>query len=144
MISLGDSSPGCNSGVAAHLFECLDEARGHLVELAGVVTGEMVEHVAAFAGYAEDGAALVVCIDGAGQQAFALGAVDELDGAVVLQAEAGGGVGDGDGRALRSACNLQQELMLLRLKAGGEGRAFTEVEEAAQLMAEVGECAEEA
>jgi hypothetical protein len=129
--------------VEADVFESLDQGWRQLVQFAGVIAGEAFEDATALAGDTEDGAALVDCVLGAGEEALTLGAIDEFDDAVVLEAEAGGGVGDGYGRRFRSACDLQKKLMLLRLESGGEGCALGEVKEAAQLEAEVGESAEE-
>ena len=102
------------------LIECLHETRGEIVEFASVIAGKLVEDVAAFAGYAQDGAAGVAGIDRALEQVFALGAVDKLDDAIVLQLEASRSVGDGDGSALGRTGNLQKQLMLLGLQPGTE------------------------
>ena len=69
----------------------------HFVQLACVIARELVKDLPAFACQTEDGAALVVLIDGSFDKVFAFGAIDQLNGAVVLETEAARGVGDGDG-----------------------------------------------
>ena len=129
--------------MALDLLERRGKARGALGEFARVVAGEAGQKLATFAGDAEDGAATVFLIDGAFEKAFALAAVDELYGAVVLEAEALSGVGDGDGGGCGRAGDLEQELMLLWMEAGGKGGVLTEVGEGAKVVAELGEGLEE-
>src|ERR1700739_3160058 len=116
-----------------HVLEHLNAAGRKSVQLACVIAGEAFEDSAAFAGDAEDCAALVFEIDGAGEQAFGLGAVYEFDDAVVFEAEARGGVGDADGRRFRCSGDLEKKLMLLRLESGGEGGALRGEKEPAGL-----------
>jgi hypothetical protein len=125
------------------VFERLDEAWSQFVQLAGMIAGEAIENLTAFARDAEDDDSLVVGIGGAGEQTFVLGAVNELDDAVVLQAETGGGVGNAYGRCFGRSGDLQEELMLLRLKSSGKGGTLGEMKKAAQLKAEIGEGVEQ-
>lgn len=84
--------------MAPDVFERLDEAWCQFIQLACVIAGEAIENLTAFARDAKDDDSLVVGIGGAGEQTFVLGAVDELDDAVVLEAETRGGVGNAYGR----------------------------------------------
>jgi hypothetical protein len=77
--------------------------------------GKLTEDARALSRDAKQRAALVDAVDGAREKAFALGAVDKFDCAVVLEAEALSGVGDGDLGTVRRAGYLQEKLMLLRL-----------------------------
>ena len=68
-------------------------------------------------------------------EAVGLHAVDEADGAVVLDLEAGGEVADGEGFACVSAADDEHSLVLLGRDAGGEGGLLTEMEEVAEGVA---------
>ena len=125
------------------LFERGDEARGPLLELTGVIAGESREKASAFGGEAEENAALVSGIGGAGKEAFAHGAIDELDSAVVAETEPLGCPGDGDGDAGWCSRNLQEQLMLMGLETGVERGRLAELEEGAEGGAEFGERTEE-
>jgi hypothetical protein len=57
----------------------------------------------------------------------------------VAEAEAGGGVGDGGGDAVGGAGDLEQELMLLGGEVALGGGGFAELQEGAELVAELGE-----
>jgi hypothetical protein len=127
-------------GIAgADLPQSFDEARRHLIELARVNDGKPTENARALARDAKKRAALVDAVDVAREKTFALRAINKLDSAVVLEAETLGGVGDGDLGASGRAGYLEKKLMLLRLQSCGGGGEFTEVKEAAQLMAKLGE-----
>ena len=105
--------------------------------------GEPAQNLPAFGREVQNRAPLVAGIGFPGKKAFAGGAVDQLDGAVVPEAKALGGVGDGDRGALRRAGHLEQQLVLLRLQSDLRGGRLAELEEAAQFVAEVGQGAEE-
>lgn len=60
-------------------------------------------------------AAPVDGVDGADEQAFALAAVDQFNGAVVLESQALGNIGDGDGGGCGCAGHLEKKLVLLGL-----------------------------
>ena len=129
--------------MAADVIEGGGKAGGLVVELAEVIAGEAVEEALAFRSEAEQDAAAVGGVFGAAQEALMLGAVGELDDAVVAQAEALGGVGDGGWGAVGGAGDLEEQLVLLGMEADGDGGGFAEMEEAAELEAEVGEGGEE-
>jgi len=79
----------------------------------------------------------IVCVVLAAHKTARDGAIDELDGTVVLDGQPGGDVAHR--RRLvgsRQAFEGEQELVLLGFDAGRVGGAFREVEEAAQLEAE--------
>ncbi len=95
-----------------------------------------MEEAAALSSEMQEDDAAVLAV-GAAEEAGLFAALAELDDGVVAEAEAVGEVADG-GR-LGRAGDLEEELVLLRMKAGAAGGVFTEVEEEAELVAEVGE-----
>src|SRR5580658_6509531 len=105
--------------------------------------GKLTEDARALSRDAKQGAALVHTVGGAREKAFALGAVYKFDCAVVLEAEALSGVGDGDFGAVGRAGYLEKKLMLLRLQTCLGRGELTEVQEAAQLVTEFGESAQQ-
>jgi hypothetical protein len=123
--------------------ECSDEAWRQFVQFTGVIAGEAIENLAAFARDAEDYDALVVGIGGAGEQALIFGSVNEFDDAVVFKPEARGGISNAYGDRFVGSGDLQQELVLLRLESSGKGGILREMKKAAQLKAEVSERAEQ-
>lgn len=125
------------------MLQRMGQARRKDGEFPCVLAREACQERLAFACQAQDGAAAICRVFFARQETFPLGAVDEFDGAVVLDAQSLGHVGDGDGRALGRAGYLEQKLMLLRLKARCQSGLLAEVQEAPQLEAELGERAEE-
>jgi hypothetical protein len=125
------------------VFERLDEAWCQFIQFAGMIAGESIENLTAFARNAQDDDSLVVGIGGAGEQTFVLRTVNEFDYAVVLQAETRGGIGNAYGGCFGRSGDLQEELMLLRLKSSGKGGTLGEMKKTAQLKAEVSECAEQ-
>lgn len=88
----------------------------------------------------QDGAR-VSGIGGAADGTAALQAIDQFDGAVMLQKQAAGQFADRGRRSLRQALDGEQQLVLLRLQAGGAGLIFTELQELPQLVAELRESA---
>jgi hypothetical protein len=134
-ISLGLQGHG-RAGVKLDAAKRTDQPRRHFVQLARVVTGELLKDVPALARQAEDGATLIAVVDRSLDEVFAFGAIDQLNGAVVLETEMACSIGDGDGRAFGSTGNLKQKLMLLRLQAGGDGCIFTELKEFSEFESE--------
>jgi len=82
-----------------------------------------------------------VSLAGTPDETARLHAVDDLDRAVMPQLEALAEPPVGRRRARRHAAHGEQELVLLRLEAGGAGRLLAEAEEAAELVAELRQCA---
>jgi hypothetical protein len=105
------------------------QPRSHFVQFARVVTGESVKKLSALARETENGAALVILVDGSFDQVFALGAIDQLDGAIVLESEAACGIGNRNGRVIGSTGNLEKKLMLLWLQTSDDRCIFAELEE---------------
>ena len=95
-----------------------------------------MKDVPALARQSEDGATLVAVVDGSLDEVFALGAIDQLNGAVVLETEMACSIGDGDGRAFGSTGNLKQQLMLLRPQTGSDRGIFTELKEFSEFESE--------
>src|SRR5579864_3200787 len=90
-----------------------DQPWSHFVQFPRVIARELVKDLPALARHVEDGATLVVLVDGSFDQLFAFGAIDQFHGAVVPETETARSVGDRDGRAVGSSSNLKQKLMLL-------------------------------
>src|SRR5580692_6028919 len=105
--------------------------------------GKLTEDARALSRDATQRAALVDTVGVAREKAFALGAVYKFDCAVVLEAEALSGVGDGDLGSVGRAGYLEKKLMLLRLQSRVRCGRLTEVQEAAQLVTEFGESAQQ-
>jgi hypothetical protein len=109
----------------------------------GVEFGEGVEDGAAFFCDGEDDAAAVERVFGASEKTFGYGAVGELDDGVVAETETLGGVSDGDDGVWRRSGDLQQELMLLGVQIDLLGGLLAELQEGADLVAEVSQGLEE-
>ena len=120
-----------------------DQPWSQFVQFARVVAGEPVKNLPTFACQAEDGAALVVLVDGSLDEVFAFGAIDQLHSAVVLEAETAGSIGDRDGRAFSSTGNLEQKLVLLRLEASGDRCVFAELEKFSKFKSKFRQCDEQ-
>ena len=133
---LGPGAGGLGKGA-----EGFDQARGELVELLLVVFGELVEHARAGGRKLKDDNAPVDEVRFADKPAGVFAAGREFDRAVVFESEALGEVADGCGDSGLSSGDLQEKLVLLRSEAGAVGGFLGEVKEAAQDVAEVGECA---
>jgi hypothetical protein len=116
-----------------------DEPGGALVKFGGVVVGEVIEDAAADGSELQQDAAAVSGVVDAGEQASLFAALGELDDAVMAKAEADGGVGDGGGDAVGGSGDLQQELMLLGWEIALGGGCLAELQEGAELVAELGE-----
>jgi hypothetical protein len=105
----------------------------HFVQLARVIAGELLKDVAALARQAEDGATLVILVNGSFDEVFVFGAIDQFDGTVVSETETARSVGDRNECAFGCTGNLEQKLMLLRLQPGIDRCVFAELEEFAEL-----------
>jgi hypothetical protein len=109
----------------------------------GVVVGEGVQDRTALFCDGEEDAAAVERVFAAGEEAFGDGAVGELDYGVVAEAEALGGVGDGEDCVCGGAGDLQEELVLLGMQIDLLGGLLAEVEEGSELVAKVSESVQE-
>jgi hypothetical protein len=119
--------------------ERLDELRGELVELAGMIVRERAQNAASGGGETQDNHASVSGCAATGNEAEVFAAIAELDDAVMAQGEAIGEIADGSEGSARGSRNLKHELVLLRSEAG-VGRGFlTEVEKTPEDMAEFSE-----
>lgn len=117
--------------------------RSEFVQLTCVIAGEALQRASALTGEREQNLAAIAGIDRALEQAGVLAAMAELDNAVVTQAKPLRDVRDGDELAGWGAGDLEEKLMLLGLKAGADGSGFAELQETAQLTANVGESAQQ-
>lgn len=133
----------CDCLHAADAAYGAQELRREVVQLVRVEGGELPEHLFAMRGDAEQNPAPVSGVFGAEEQALGDGAIDELDGAVVPEAEPLGRVGDRRFLTFRDAGYLEQQLMLLRLQAGVVRGFLAEMQKDSELVAEGGECAQE-
>ena len=104
-----------------------------------MVVGEIIEDSAAGGRELQQDAAAVGWVVDTGEQASLFAALGELDDAVMAQAEADGGVGDGGCDAVGGSGDLQQELMLLGGEIALGGGGLAELQEGAELVAELGE-----
>ena len=119
--------------------EGFDQVRTHDFELAAVMRGEFLQQPGALGGDTQENTAGVRLVARAFEQAFFFGAIGELNHAVVAQAEALGGVGDGGDGACRGAGDLEQQLVLLGLKTGGMRGLLTELDKGAKAIAKFGQ-----
>ena len=108
--------PGAGWRVKADVAERPHKAGRHLIQLASVVASEPLENFATFTRDSQNRASPVLIVSGTVEQAFALGAIDEFDRAVVLEAEARSRIRNGYDRVVWGSRNLQEQLMLLRLQ----------------------------
>ena len=127
---------------AADAADGPQKSRREVVEFARVVGGKLLEHRRAVRGNGEDNLAAILWVFGADEELFSDAAVDQADSAVMAQIEALGYISDGCDGARRRACDLQEQLVLLRMQARVERSLLAEVKEAAQVVAEVGQGAE--
>jgi hypothetical protein len=123
--------------VKTDVAQGLYEARRHLVQFASVITREAAEDLPSLARDAKNGAAAVIEIGNALQKALALRAINEFDGAVVLEPKTLGCVSNGDDGSVGRSGNLEEELMPLRVEASLKRGGLTEEEESTQFEAEV-------
>ncbi len=122
---------GGAAGVDADMFQSAFEAWAQVVEFARMFAGETGEDFPAFWGEVQKRAPAVLSVGLAHQEILADGAIHQLNGAVVAQAEPFGRVGDGDGGALRDTGDLEKELVLLGVQADLDGGRFAELDKAA-------------
>jgi hypothetical protein len=80
-----------------------------------------------FARKPQDRPPLVGCVRGARQQTFALGAIDKLDCAVVLQPKSLSHIRNRYGRTFKNSGHLQEKLVLLWMQSSLQRRALAEV-----------------
>lgn len=113
------------------------------VQFARVIARELVKDLPALTREAEDGAPLVLLVDGSLDEVFAFGAINQLNGAVVLQSETAGSIGDRNGSAFGRTGNLEQKLMLLRLQASCNRCIFAELEEFSEFESKLCQCDEQ-
>lgn len=126
-----------------HATQGLHQPWGHFVQFARMIARELVKDLPAFARQTEDSTALVVLVDGSFDKFFAFGAIDQFNGAVVLQTETAGSIGDRDGSAIVGTGHLEQKLMLLRMKASGDRCIFAELEEFSKFESKLRQCDEQ-
>lgn len=108
-------------------------------ELCQVVERELAEDRFAACGQADDHLSVIAGMPLASHEAAGDEPVDQLDGAVVAHLETLRDRADRREPPSRQALHGEEELVALRLEAGGARRALAEPEEAADLVAELGE-----
>jgi len=121
------------------MFQGRDELRAQLVQLTGVVAGEIFEETASFRSEPNDDAAAIDGVVRAPDQPGFFAADTELDHAVMAKTEALSYISNGWGYAFRRSGNLQKQLMLLGMKANLYRSLFAELQKAAQGIAEIGQ-----
>jgi hypothetical protein len=143
MAWISSRPPRNGSGSQVNLPQRFDQARCALVQFANMVKGKASENFSAFCCNAQYCPALVVVIHPPNKQPFAFAAINKFNSAVVLEAETVSRIRDCDFNVRGRAGNLQEELMLLRLKARFCCRKLAEVQEMAQFVPEVGQGSEQ-
>lgn len=108
-------------------------------QFGAVVDREVAQDGRACGRESDDDAAAVGIVPLALHEALPGGAVDQFDGAVVVQQQAIREVADGHRLIVGEAAQGQEELVLLRLKSGLARRLLAEMEEAAEAIAEFGQ-----
>jgi hypothetical protein len=105
-----------------------------------VAGGKSAQHAAAFSGQRKHDATVVHGVMGAPYQAFCDGSVGEFDNTVLAQTKALREKTDSGLPACGKPGDLQQQLVLARLQPAVLRSLLAEAEEAAQGIAELGEC----
>ena len=105
-----------------------------------MMKGEFGEHFFAFRGKGQEDFAAVVLRAGAVDEASGFEAVDQFDGAVMADLHTVGQFLDAGADARGHAFDGEHELILAALQARFFDHLLAEVEEAADLVAEFGQC----
>ncbi len=108
-----------------------------LVEFGKVLRDQRMEHGAAFSGQFDQRSAKVRRVGSAAHQTRALGAVNQLDSAVMSQNHTLGKIGDGRFLACGKGFDNLHQLVLLRRHTRGLTNGFAETEEPAKLIAKL-------
>ena len=114
------------------------ERRTQFSQFPGMTLRESLQNSFSLRGYFKYYAPAILGIGSAEQQSFFHRAIDQLNGAVVVQAQTRGGIDDADGHARRRPCHLKHQLMLLRVQPDSICRLLAELQEAAQLISKLG------
>ena len=101
--------------------------------------GQLPEDRLAVPGEVDEDLAAIPGVPSPSDQAAVDQAVDELDGAVVTELEPLGDLADGRDPARREPLHGEEQLVLLGLEPGRPRRLLAEVQEAADLVPELGE-----
>ena len=96
-----------------------NELRAGFFEFPQVPGSERSQQFFSVRGHAEQDAAVIGGIGTAADEALIDGAIDQFDGAVVLEQHAGGNIGDGGVELFRHAPDALHELILLGAEACG-------------------------
>ena len=117
-----------NRCARVHLYppQCSHQPRSHLVQFARVLASKLLQYLPPLARKPKDRPALVFFVCSSLDQIFPLRPVNQFNGAVVLQPEPAGRIGDCYRRFMGRTRNLEKKLMLLRLKARLLRRALAE------------------
>jgi len=121
-------------------FESAEEDGAGRAKFGAVCERELAED---FFAAGRDGEEHLAAIGGAAaalDKTFRGEAASEFDGGVVLKLEAFGENADRGALAGRETFDREHGLVLLGLEAGGTGGLFAEAEEAADFVAQIGEC----
>jgi hypothetical protein len=103
------------------------------------MASDLFEEAVAAGKQRDEDAAAIVAAAGAANEAVGFEAVDEFDGAVMLEGEAFGEVLNGGLAALGEATNGEEHQVLLRLEAYGAGFGVAFAKEVADAVAQLGE-----
>ncbi len=116
-----------------------NECGEQLVQFTLVVFRQCSKHPLTLCGKEQHDTAAIGGVVRATNQTCFLASFAEFDDAIVSQAQSLRHIGYRRFDIVRSACDVQQELMLLRLQTGFYGASFAEVEELAKRIAKLRE-----
>ena len=114
-----------------------NQQRGELVQLTCMVQRERLENLLSFGRQLQKDATAVISVGRALNQASLLASHAQLHDAVVPQSKTLGCIAYCRGCSVGPSGNLQQELVLLRLKIELRRRCFAEVKKQPELMAKL-------
>jgi hypothetical protein len=122
----------------ADQLQCTNQFGDELVQLALVIVRQGSQDSVALRGDVQGDAAAIRCVVLAVDQPSFFTALAEFDDSVMSQAQAFRYVRYRRLRAVRSSSDVEQELVLLRVKARVCGTGFAEMEKLSQGVAELG------
>ncbi len=138
MVQIALSAPCCGTSYVVvcslNRGQRANQQRGELVQLTCMVARERLENLLAFEGQLEKDATAVIFGGTALNQASLFTTHTQFHNAVVSQTKPLGCITYCRGRSVRPSGNLQQKLMLLRLKVKLRSRCFAEVKKQPQLV----------
>jgi hypothetical protein len=115
-----------------------NELRSKLIQLTGMVLRERAQDAGCCRSKAQNNDSSILGRPGAGDKSKFLASITEFNKTMVAQGKTFGKIADGGYAVAWGACDLQNELVLLRRQSGAGGTFLAEVKKAAQNMSELG------